>query len=82
MKHKINFEDWQQLDYGKAWKKQETIFNKQIARKQNNETTENTLIFVEHPHVYTLGKNGDRSNMLISDEMLEKINATYYHIDR
>lgn len=82
MAHKIYFEDWNQLDYGKAWKKQEEIFNRQIDRKQKNEPTENTLIFVEHPHVYTLGKNGDRSNMLITDEMLEKINATYYHIDR
>ncbi|ALO16150.1 Octanoyltransferase [Salinivirga cyanobacteriivorans] len=82
MTNRIIFEDWNQLDYGKAWKKQEKIFNRQIDRKQKNEPTENTLIFVEHPHVYTLGKNGDRSNMLITDEMLEKINATYYHIDR
>jgi lipoyl(octanoyl) transferase len=82
MSNKIQFQDWETLDYKKSWDKQQEIFDLQIARKNNEEATENTLIFVEHPHVYTLGKNGDRSNMLITDEMLEKINATYYHIDR
>jgi lipoyl(octanoyl) transferase len=82
MAKKIRYTDWNSLDYKVAWDKQQVIFDKQIASKQANEPTENTLIFVEHPHVYTLGKNGDRSNMLISDEMLKKIEATYYHIDR
>lgn len=82
MKNKINFVDWGHLEYGKAWKKQQTIFDQQIEKKQNGEATENTLVFVEHPHVYTLGKHGDRTNMLVSDEMLKQIDATYYHIDR
>ncbi|MDA3865705.1 MAG: lipoyl(octanoyl) transferase LipB [Salinivirgaceae bacterium] len=82
MVKKIRYTDWSSLDYKVAWDKQQVIFDKQIAAKQANEPTANTLIFVEHPHVYTLGKNGDRSNMLISDEMLKKIEATYYHIDR
>jgi len=79
---KIKYVDWKTLDYKQAWEKQQVIFNKQLEAKQENTPTENTLIFVEHPHVFTLGKSGDRSNMLISDQMLEKINATYYHIDR
>ncbi len=82
MEKKIKFTDWGKLDYKKSWDKQKEIFNSQIERKQKGEPTENTLIFVEHPHVFTLGKSGDRKNMLISDEMLEKINATYYHIER
>jgi lipoyl(octanoyl) transferase len=40
------------------------------------------LLFVEHPHVYTLGKSGDETNMLIHKEFLKKINATYYKINR
>ncbi|MCA1746326.1 MAG: hypothetical protein LC655_01415, partial [Bacteroidales bacterium] len=40
------------------------------------------LLFVEHPHVYTLGKSGDETNMLIHKEFLEKIDATYYKINR
>lgn len=40
------------------------------------------LLFVEHPHVYTLGKSGDETNMLIHKDFLEKINATYYKINR
>src|SRR6056297_2044722 len=82
MEKKLKFTDWGKLDYKKSWDKQKEIFNSQIEHKQKDEPTENTLIFVEHPHVFTLGKSGDRKNMLISDEMLEKINATYYHIER
>ena len=40
------------------------------------------FIVCEHPHVYTLGKNGQRNNLLINDEFLKKINASYYHIER
>jgi lipoyl(octanoyl) transferase len=43
---------------------------------------DNRLLFVEHPHVYTLGKSGNQNNLLIDSKFLEKIGATYYHIDR
>ena len=41
-----------------------------------------TIIFVEHPAVYTLGKSGNMSNMLISEEYLKSLGAEFYHIDR
>ena len=41
-----------------------------------------TLLMVEHPHVYTLGKSGHESNMLVSDEFLRSIGASYFHTDR
>jgi len=44
--------------------------------------TPNYFLFVEHPHVYTLGKSGDENNMLISTETLEKINASYVKTNR
>lgn len=81
-KKTIRYIDWKSIDYKEAWGMQQAIFDNQIEAKKQNKSTENTLIFVEHPHVFTLGKSGDRSNMLISDEMLKKIDATYYHIDR
>ena len=41
-----------------------------------------TVLFVEHPAVYTLGKSGDMENLLISQAMLEGLGAEFYHIDR
>jgi lipoic acid synthetase len=41
-----------------------------------------TVIFCEHPHVYTLGRNGKASNLLIDAERLQKIGAAYYPVDR
>ncbi|HEX7414248.1 MAG TPA: lipoyl(octanoyl) transferase LipB, partial [Bacteroidia bacterium] len=46
------------------------------------QATHNYLLFVEHPHVYTLGKSGNENNLLISDNFLKSINATYYKINR
>ena len=44
--------------------------------------TENYLLFCEHPHVYTLGKSGKPENLLVDEEQLAQLNATYYHINR
>lgn len=40
------------------------------------------LLTVEHNPVYTLGKSGKESNMLVSEAYLRSIGAEYYHIDR
>lgn len=37
---------------------------------------------VEHPHVYTLGKSGDASNLLLSEQELAARGAQYVPIDR
>jgi lipoyl(octanoyl) transferase len=78
----IQYLDWGRTDYGKAWEMQQEIFNRQVESKTAKKPTEHHLIFVEHPHVYTLGKSGDNQNLLISDEMMKKIEATYYKVDR
>lgn len=44
--------------------------------------TPNHFLFVEHPHVYTLGKSGDLSNLLVSEEKLAEIGASFYKINR
>lgn len=79
---KIEFQDWGQMDYKQAWEKQKEIFNRLVKQKGDKQSTGNYLIFVEHPHVYTLGKSGDKQNLLITPEMLQRIEATYYHVDR
>ncbi|WP_316822159.1 lipoyl(octanoyl) transferase LipB [Pedobacter gandavensis] len=88
MNKKVQFIDWGLTDYQEAWEKQERIFNETIAIKtdnRNNNTqleTPNYLVFVEHPHVYTLGKSGHPENLLLDEKGLKDKNATYYKINR
>ncbi len=75
--------DWGLVPYPKAWEKQHEIFYAQLERKQTSlPTQEDTIIFCEHPHVYTLGKSGNDSNLLIDTASLTKLGATFYRIDR
>lgn len=78
------------MDYKTCWDYQENIFNSTIAQKiinrnsepNNQIETSSHLLFVEHPHVYTLGKSGDSNNLLISNQELENKQAAYYKINR
>ncbi len=70
------------IAYHEAWDKQTKLFDHIIEKKRAGEGADNYLLICEHPHVYTIGKNGEDQNMLISDEQLKKIEATYFHIDR
>lgn len=78
----VFFEDLGLIDYKKAWDYQEEQFEKVMQHKMAAKGDLHYLLFCEHPHVYTLGKSGASANLLISDEMLKRINATYYHINR
>lgn len=80
----INYIDWGLIDYKEAWDRQELIFNKKVSNKINNlsENIEQDFILCEHPHVYTLGQHGHENNLLINEEFLRKINATYYKTNR
>jgi len=81
----IIYKDLGSIDYKVAWDYQEELFRKWMEFKRNGSTGEapdQYLLFVEHPHVYTLGKSGDENNMLIHKDFLEKIDATYYKINR
>lgn len=88
MNKKVQFIDWGLTDYQEAWDRQELIFNQTIAVKtdnRNNNTTletPNHLVFVEHPHVYTLGKSGHPENLLLDEQGLVEKEATYYKINR
>ncbi|MGV3684422.1 MAG: lipoyl(octanoyl) transferase LipB [Daejeonella sp.] len=85
---KIIFQDWGMLDYQAAWDRQESIFAATIEAKVTNRTNNsdhpvpNHLIFVEHPHVYTLGKSGQPENLLLDEAGLQENDATYHKINR
>jgi lipoyl(octanoyl) transferase len=80
----MKFEDWKIILYAQAWDQQEKLFNHIIETKKNNEPTLGleTVVLCEHPHVYTLGKSGQINNLLIDEDFLNKINATFFKIDR
>lgn len=87
---KVKFIDLGQKDYKETWDFQEALFAKTVATKIQNRSlppteqkaTENFLLFVAHPHVYTLGKSGELSHLLLDEKGLEEKNATFYKINR
>lgn len=84
----VYFRDLGLIDYKEAWDFQETIFKNTIQEKiqirngDNTITTKNYLLFCEHPHVFTLGKSGSESNLLLNELELEQEEATFYKINR
>jgi lipoyl(octanoyl) transferase len=88
MNKKVILEDLGLKDYKETWDYQETIFDNilntkiQNRRKNLNKTTPNHFIFVEHPHVYTLGKSGKLEHLLLNEEQLKEKGATFYKINR
>ena len=75
-------------DYKEAWDYQEELFDSIVQVKIQNRSadspipTSNYLLFCEHPHVYTLGKSGDLSHLLINDDKLKENHAAFYKINR
>ncbi|WP_027376317.1 lipoyl(octanoyl) transferase LipB [Kaistella palustris] len=86
----VHFQDLGLMDYPEAFSYQEKLMNEIIALKMRNrnsadgnpELTPNYLLFVEHPHVYTLGKSGHDDNMLANEKKLAEINATFVKTNR
>lgn len=80
----FNYEDTGLIDYQKCWDYQERLLGQVQADKnaRKGSTPENHFLLVEHPHVYTLGKSGDQHNLLVQEDFLKKINATFCKIDR
>ncbi len=88
MNKQIKLQDLGFNDYKQTWEYQEQLFKgivdaKIKNRKDNtNLKTNNYFLFVEHPHVYTLGKSGDLSNLLLNEQQLVEKGATFYKINR
>jgi lipoyl(octanoyl) transferase len=70
------------VDFRCARDKQEQLLQSIIKDKRSGVTTKNYLIFCQHPHVYTLGKSGDKKNLLLSEKELLEKNAEFYKINR
>lgn len=88
MNKTIIFNDLGQKDYKETWDLQEELFQSIINTKHKNRhentktPTPNHFLFVEHPHVYTLGKSGDISHLLVDEKTLAARNASFYKINR
>jgi lipoyl(octanoyl) transferase len=86
----VDFRDLGLLDYQEAWDYQEELFAETVALKIENrknpdseqKLTPNYLLFVEHPHVYTLGKSGKVENLLLDENGLVENKAQFYKINR
>lgn len=87
----VVFKDLGIRDYKETWDLQLEVHNSLKASKHalisedvtaDECDTRPHIFFVEHPHVYTLGKSGSPNNLLVNKEFMEQINATYYHIER
>ena len=83
------FQDLGVKDYQPTWDYQEELLKQNLDIKIHNrenpdnlKTTDNHLLFVEHPHVYTLGKSGHETNLLANENKLKEINATYVKVNR
>ncbi|WP_394974929.1 lipoyl(octanoyl) transferase LipB [uncultured Croceitalea sp.] len=88
MNKKVLLKDLGNRDYKETWDYQEELFKTIIDLKIKNRRedtqleTPNHFLFVEHPHVYTLGKSGDINNLLIDEAKLKEKQATFYKINR
>ena len=82
---KVIFRDLGQMNYQAAWDLQESLLKENVRRKSAPEgtmTTDHYLLFVEHPPVYTLGKSGNKENVLLSDEELQANHIEFFHTNR
>ena len=85
----VFFKDLGQMDYQEAWDFQTVLFDKSVQLKRENlkdpnggEQPKNYFLYVEHPHVYTLGKSGSEAHLLLDEKALAAKGATYYKINR
>lgn len=89
---KVSCRDLGTMDYKDCWDLQQSLFDALIARKRagshlvpgagSDPDDAGTILLVEHPPVYTLGKSGHTENLLVTREALEGMGAQFFHIDR
>lgn len=91
---KVKYQDWGEIEYGKAWDQQEALLKlnldiksqNRIARDSNpehfDEPTYQNFILCTHPHVYTLGKSGVLENLLVNNAELQELGATFFKTNR
>ncbi|HEX7494192.1 MAG TPA: lipoyl(octanoyl) transferase LipB [Bacteroidales bacterium] len=90
MSYRVVYKDIGQKDYKETWDYQADIFARLVDSKKQGAPSgppeekliPGTLIFVEHPHVYTLGKSGSENNLLLDFIQLKAKDVSFYKIDR
>ncbi len=82
MNLKIHTKNLGLIAYADAWEKQEQLFQEIMKQKLANETTSNYLLFCEHNHVYTLGKSGQESNLLVNNQQLKNLGVSFFKTNR
>lgn len=91
MRQKVIFEDLGIQSYQPTWDYQEQLLLKNTdikskARAKEEDltqtATQNRLLFVEHHPVFTLGKNGKREHVLVSEEQLQQLGIEFFQINR
>lgn len=72
------------MPYKECWELQQSLFERRLDIRRRGEQGEDcgTILTVEHTPVYTLGKSGNQSNMLIPESYLQSLGAEFFHIDR
>jgi lipoyl(octanoyl) transferase len=78
----IEFHNLGLKDYKETWDFQQQLFDSVVAKRNDETSDAGHLLFVEHPHVFTLGKSGDEHNLLANYIQLQAKHASFYHIDR
>lgn len=93
-KQSVIFRDLEKMEYQGAWDYQEKLLKENVRRKSEvgskmsdavsdlENETKHYLLFVEHPPVYTLGKSGNKENVLLNDEELKEKNIQFFSTNR
>ncbi|MBQ5843285.1 MAG: lipoyl(octanoyl) transferase LipB [Alistipes sp.] len=81
---KVGYKDLGTMPYKECWDLQQSLFATRLEMRRRGVQTEEcgTILTVEHTPVYTLGKSGKQSNMLIPESYLKSLGAEFFHIDR
>lgn len=84
LSHALRVIDLGLSEYDYTWKYQTELHEKLIFIKRNQPETfpGHSLVLCEHPHVFTLGKSGDESNLLQAEHEMDAIQAKFYRINR
>jgi lipoyl(octanoyl) transferase len=85
LKNLLDVKDLGLVDYQAGWDIQTDLHQRLIQEKRNNSgisVSPHSLILCEHPHVFTLGKSGYDSHLKVDDSELERIQASFYRINR
>ena len=78
----LTFIDWGIIPYSEAYEKQKQLFETALRQKSEQQEIQNTVVFCEHPHVITIGRNGLASNLLFPEKRLKEKSVELFHVDR